>query len=754
MKKIFSLMAAALVSLTMVAASVTDLKPINRNWSFIADNITNTGTASPKANTLYEGDFIFMPTANSVSTAKGQNTINGVKCNNSLRLKLAQDRLAFAVYDECTITFYTESHAERGILVSTMDNNTDEAKALAKQPASTPVWKTTLPAAGTYYLTSYGKDFYFAGFTVEFEGGGEPVTEYYVSYVNTTGVVIGVDTIAVGGTLDAFKYGESDVTVPEGKVFRGWFTSDAVGATKIKLGATVENDMRIYAQATGVEVAEGGRFYSYDLSSASFYPEDHELIDVESDKVILHLNDQKTIIVYVSDGKETFAQDEGSKQVETPKAGLQKVTLYFVKEFMGVDPSGYKIVPAGDAASLMLTLRTMEDNDKIFLPDGVYDLGESVLNPLNKKNVSIIGQSMKGTIIKNAPDSRTESINNTATLYVTGENAYLQDLTLQNALDYYKNNNGRAVALWAKSKKTICKNVRLLSYQDTYYSNCIGGVHYMEDCEIHGTVDFICGDGSVYFKNNLLYCEARSSNSDVITASNADANDKGYVFESCRIQSKNTSFTFGRAWNNAPKAVFLNTVLDKTAGDVNLASSRWTSECMNALPTLFGEFNTKDAEGKVVSPETNEVTFTLKETSKKMNTILAADAAAQYTMEYTLGAWAATAKEDAKQIDLTYKADGTWNETSAKLFLVEENGQASIVDALPAYKEGLVVRAANARGGFGRPAYLEGTDPDEGIEPLTANPSPLTVKKVLRNGQLYILYKGTMYNVQGGRIDF
>ena len=134
-----------------------------------------------------------------------------------------------------------------------------------------------------------------------------------------------------------------------------------------------------------------------------------------------------------------------------------------------------------------------------------------VLTTISKNNISIIGQSMEGVIIKNAPDAMKESIDKTATIKINKnvEGTYLQDLTIQNALDYYKNDNGRAVALWDQGTQTVCKNVRLLSYQDTYYSNLQGAVKYFEDCEIHGTVDFICGDGSVYFKNNLLYCEKR-----------------------------------------------------------------------------------------------------------------------------------------------------------------------------------------------------------------------------------------------------
>ena len=571
------------------------------------------------------------------------------------------------------------------------------------------------------------------------EHDGQP-EEYTISYYNQYGDRIGEITQKETEKL-AFAYGEKDVTVPEGYKFRGWYDSKKIRHTE---GEDITGDLRLNAMVTKIETATPGMFWEYDIASASFYYDDHELIELDGDHAKLHLGKQKATIVSVVNGSELYANDEDTETTDVMLANLSKLTVYFVKEFMPVSETGYKIVPAGDAANLMLTLRTMQDNDKIFVPDGVYDLGENVLNPLNKKNVSIIGQSMKGTVIKNAPDFRTESINNTATLYVTGENAYLQDLTLQNALDYYKNNNGRAVALWAKSKKTICKNVRLLSYQDTYYSNCIGGVHYMADCEIHGTVDFICGDGSVYFKNNLLYCEARPSNSDVITASNADASDKGYVFESCRIQSKCASITLGRAWNNAPKTVYLNTVLDKSAGDFALPSTRWTTEAMNALPALYGEYNTKDTEGNVVSPAENNVTFTYKETSKKMNTILSADDAAKYTMEYTLGTWAETAAKDAAQVVLTYKEDGTWNATDATRFLIEEDGKATIVTELPSYKEGIVVRAANGRGGFGKPACLEGTEGMESVQNSEARS-----QKIIRDGQVIILRDGKEYNVFG-----
>jgi hypothetical protein len=185
-----------------------------------------------------------------------------------------------------------------------------------------------------------------------------------------------------------------------------------------------------------------------------------------------------------------------------------------------------------------------------------------------------------------------------------------------------------------------------MSYQDTYYSDKEGGLKYFEDCEIHGTVDFICGNGNVYFKNCLLYCEKRSKSgegTDALTASNAGKDDKGYVFEGCTVKSECPVVSLGRSWNKYPKCVFLNTTLDFSAGDFTLENKdirRWTLNGMSALPEKMGEYRTMDVEGRVISPETNEVVFTYKGATKTMNTILTDAEAARYTKEYVLGEWA------------------------------------------------------------------------------------------------------------------
>ena len=447
--------------------------------------------------------------------------------------------------------------------------------------------------------------------------------------------------------------------------------------------------------------------------------------------------------------------------------------------------TGYYMVPTNDVASFLLALVQAESGDKIFLPRGIYDLGETCLTTISKNNISIIGESMEKTIIKNAPDAAKESIDKTATIKINKNvsGTYLQDLTIQNALDYYKNDNGRAVALWDQGTKTICKNVRLLSYQDTYYSNLQGAVKYFDDCEIHGTVDFICGDGSVYFKNNLLYCEKRKAaggGSDALTANNGPASDKGYVFEGCTVKSECPVVSFGRAWNNTPSVAFLNTLVDYSAGEFSFENSdiqRWTKKLMNpnAWPK-FGEYNTYLADGTVLTPASNVVTF-LDEKSgnatQNIETVLSAEQAAAYTMDYTLGEWSATAAKDVEQIrkNVFFSEDGvmSWNASEEGIYLVyihsvpycittETSIDVTAVNWEELYekygKSGQMptaeyyVRFANGRGGFG-PAIYPGETP-ESIENTAASNGK--VSKFFRDGQVVIVRDGKEYNILGAEL--
>ena len=632
------------------------------------------------------------------------------------------------------------------------------------------------------------------------------VTPCEIIFKDQNGKELGRVATIEGAKLEAIPYTVDDLpAIAAGDAFRGWYY---VNGKRAQIGDVISGNTFIQAKVTPIESATVGSVQDYPLSSAIFYPEDHETISMDGgyfhdathgwafkngESVTVDVAGNAVLVLEVcqygnAEGKWTLTKGDatvgsipavdaadghqasvqytgeaGQIQITLASGGecyLHKITVYNVLDFPKKDEkTGYYIVPSGDAASFILTLVQAVEGDKIFLPNGTYDLGERVLTQIGKNNIAIIGQSMEDVIIRNAPDASTESIDKTATIKIAKnvQNTYLQDLTIQNALDYYKADNGRAVALWDQGTKTICKNVRLLSYQDTYYSNLQGAVKYFEDCEIHGTVDFICGDGSVYFKKNLLYCEKRKAaggGSDALTANNGPATDKGYVFESCTVKSECPTVSFGRAWNNTPSVAFLNTLVDYSAGEFGFSNSdiqRWTKKLMNqgAWPQ-FGEFNTHLADGTVLTPGSNVVKFIDKEPStetRDIETILSAEQAAVYTMEYTLGAWSATAAADAAQAVCDMQ-----NIEAESIYLVEvPNGNAILYTGAELAEEifpddsDVTARKANARGGFGKPVSVH--DQPSGIESIQT--SEVSLQKILRDGQIVIVKDGKTYNTLG-----
>ena len=636
-----------------------------------------------------------------------------------------------------------------------------------------------------------------------FKAEAAEITPCDVTFKDQNGNVLSKIETYEGATLGILPETSVLPEIGEGNAFRGWFYTNG---KKAQIGDAITGNTTIQAKVTPIEEAIIGSVQTYDFANAAFYPEDHETVEANGGKyynnhgwyfdangsirvkvagnavvVVTLCQYSETGDVIVKAGEKEIAQMGVEKNTTadgtelsvlykgeagwltiswTAKQYIHKVVVYNVLDFLEKDAAtGYYIVPAGDVASFLLALAQAQSGDKIFLPNGTYDLGETCLTTISKDNIALIGQSMNGTIIKNAPDAAKESIDKTATIKINKNvsGTYLQDLTIQNALDYYKNDNGRAVCLWDQGTKTVCKNVKLLSYQDTYYSNLQGALKYFEDCEIHGTVDFICGDGSVYFKNNLLYCEKRKKDgggSDALTANNGIATDKGYVFEGCTVKSECPVVSMGRAWNNTPKVAFLNTLVDYSAGQFAFESGdiqRWTKKLMNANAwPEFGEYNTHTAEA-VLTPESNIVKFVDEKSgnaTRDIETVLSAEKAATYTMAYTLGAWAETAAKEAEQAVCDLE-----NIEDKAVYLVEAlNGNAELMLGSKLKEEvfpegsGITVRKANTRGGFGAKA---GEDPAAAIENTTADNKTI---KMMRNGQLVIVRDNKEFNVLGAQL--
>lgn len=303
-------------------------------------------------------------------------------------------------------------------------------------------------------------------------------------------------------------------------------------------------------------------------------------------------------------------------------------------------------VKAGDADSFLQALDeanrmnadTLSERLFVFVPDGVYDLGDRVLTVVTGHNVAIVGQSMDGTIIRNKPDIKDEGISKTATILNRGVNTYVMDLTLKNDLDYYHSGAaGRAVCWQDKGNRTMFKRVRMLSYQDTYYTHSEECQHYLEDSEIHGTVDFICGAGDVFFNRCTIVTEkCKTPAHNVIAAPRTSTTEWGFVFNGCTIRNIESPFHYGRGWHTHPRCMWLNTRLETPE---KLQKDRYDPYGIRSVENEFFEFHTTDANGHDITPKSNLVTFIHDKDTNTVETIIPAEVARRYTLRNVFPNW-------------------------------------------------------------------------------------------------------------------
>ena len=617
--------------------------------------------------------------------------------------------------------------------------------------------------------------------------------DYKLTYIDTDKqTVLGEFTREKDEVIGEFDVDYNNATAPEGMKVRGWFKKTA-GGEKWTAEDVITSDITLYAVATEIEEPSTYKKYNFDLTDKLFDPADHEAFnpsgsfywhdaqhgwafkgDAENKidllvgpKAIISLTlcrygNAGDIIITDANGKEigklpgknnedvdaeivafNYEGEGGTITLNLSADGemyLHGVKIVNTSEINYDKQGQWYFVKPNSAESFLEVLEivngTNADKDAerayIFLPDGLYDLGETVKTAISGHNISIIGQSMESTIIMTAPDKSIEGLGSADMFNNSGTNLYLQDLTLQNALDYYgaldnKQVGGRAAVINDAGNRTIGKNIQMLSYQDTYYSSNDNMQSYYEDCDIHGTVDFICGGGDVRFQNSTLSLEPRQldlKGSRTVVAPRGTVKF-GYVFDNCKVIDLAVgqgTWNLGRTWNNQPITVYLNTTFDEFAA-ATLISSRFIEKGMNNTdPVLFGEYNTMDAAGNNITPESNII----HSYGGDFETIINAEQAAGFTYQMMFSEnlekqWdpasltlQAGAPDDAKYENGIISWTAPKNGAIAYAIFVDgefagitEESSFSIenLDIIP---NKITIRSANAMGGFGPEAVVAG----------------------------------------------
>ena len=635
--------------------------------------------------------------------------------------------------------------------------------------------------------------------------------DFTLSYLDVDGNVLKEQLVEKDQKIGEFAY--DIATVPatkDGYKARGWFKTPVLGGEKFTTDDVITGNTKLYAIQTEIETVSTHKKYFFDLTDKLFYYEDHEAFVPKGDGFYYHDNQHgwafkagnsvdllvgpKAVVsvtlcrygaadetVITENGTE-IGRIPGKNNTETDgeivafnyegqggtitlnfnttgEMYIHAIKIVNTAEVNYDSDGNWYFVKAGDASSFIDVLEVLNGKNAaagserafIFLPNGTYDFDATVKTAISGKNISIIGQSMDKTILVTKPDKSIEGLGKADMFQASTTDLYLQDLTLKNALDYYNAGSaGRAAVLQDTGTRTIGKNVRMLSYQDTYYSSNNSQQAYWENCDIHGTVDFICGGGDIRFQNTTISLEPRALDGKggrTVVAPTTTTNF-GYVFDGCTVVDLATEgkgdWNLGRTWQNTPITVYLNTTLDAVA-EQTLVSKRWTEKGMNNKdPKLFGEFGTMNAAGANITPANNSITSF----GGVFETILSAEQAAEFSYDKMFaGDWKPAVYTTQLEAPIASFKDGvvtiTPADNGAIAYLIEKNGEyAGIttgftfnIEADPE-KDNLTIRAANTMGGFGEAKHIEGTT---GIEKVT--------NSQMQNGEQVI------YNLAGQRVN-
>lgn len=442
----------------------------------------------------------------------------------------------------------------------------------------------------------------------------------------------------------------------------------------------------------------------------------------------------------------TFKLAAGSVADLTDNATDQAIVLNFTtKTKPAVTKALYDfIVPTdGDFKAALDAAAKRTDTSKrfrIFIKQGDYKIpadekskvtgsdGKSYANPttyMNTPNVSIIGESMDNTSLTNTVPNSGQSANvlegigkgDVLCLQKGATNTYFQDLKMYSSMGDAK---GRDIVLNDQSNKTICKNVNLWAYQDTYVSNNQNGKFYFEDGILRGRTDYLCGKGDVYYNNvELWICEKGG-----YLAVPSQPKKYGYIFKDCTIKDAtaakdlNGNYTLGRPWGKGtPIALYIDTKMEA------IPSAAGWNEMSGGYPKRFAEYNSYTSTGSVVDLKDRKKVYDAYDSKDGDNyvnrrnetagdPILTAEEAATYTIETVMGQdddWDPTAATGQASAPNNVKLNGTtlaWdNNDYALLWAVCKNGKVVDFTIKPTYlvddaSATWSVRAANEMGGL------------------------------------------------------
>ena len=474
-----------------------------------------------------------------------------------------------------------------------------------------------------------------------------------------------------------------------------------------------------------VTASEGADiYYTTDSEAGMTYANSREVGTKYESTIDLSSYHSGSMTFYAVASKDNGWNTEGSE------AKMPSVVVSYTVHFYP-STEGFYIVESGDVDNLREVVSLANDAAYegnpvwVFLPWGQYDLGDESLT-LSGNYISLIGEDNKKTHIF--------SNNATQTLLVTGKNAYIQDLLIENT------GSGSAVHDMGSNNvyhnDSIVADKKAFLTEGNWKQRC-----YVDSCSFEGSEDLVCGSGDIYFQGSYFNL---GSDGKHLSAQKTDADNgryaKGYVFNGCTAWGEG-SYSIARPWAEEPSATWLNSRFTGTSLTQGFGTMR------SSLNVHFHESNNTNGDGY----STIQIPHTVEECQPSSSDpifMFASDtlswfAVENFFAEYTKGSttlpeW--RPDNIAKQMFIT---DATlnnnvvnFNSNGSTLYLIEGFTADGNVEFLfttaktfvpmkdfTSY-ESVTVRAANGRGGFGKPVkcnVIESSDEQELLTTVTLN---------------------------------
>ncbi|KAL6840224.1 hypothetical protein ACP4OV_030034 [Aristida adscensionis] len=243
---------------------------------------------------------------------------------------------------------------------------------------------------------------------------------------------------------------------------------------------------------------------------------------------------------------------------------------------------------------------------------GVYK--ETVIVPLEKTNVVLVGDGVGRTVITGDLNADTPGVStfNTATVGVLGDGFMARDLTMANTAGPEKH---QAVAFRSSGDRTVLDTVELQGHQDTIYAQAMR--QFYTRCRVSGTVDFVFGNSAAVLHDTALVVLPRQQRpefreDDAVTAQgrNDPAQPTGIVLRGCVVNGSDAFLEryrqkpslhrvyLGRPWKEYSRTVYVGCTLAEIVQPEGWMP--WNGEF--ALKTLYyGEYDSRGAGGRDVS---------------------------------------------------------------------------------------------------------------------------------------------------------